>query len=386
MRKLALTLLSIVLFAFVFLIAEFSVRLIRPTQLRQSHLKISSIAVPESINSPLLVRREFKAKFEHDYHCDYDGVSHKKSSKEGAKVLIRQGPNRNEWIPTTIIENQLNYKGQRLLTWTSTEFPNEQRLTPDHRSGSDLKHLVFWGCSFTYGATVNDNETLPFFVQENSPGNRAYNLARQGGSAADSIAYMEKDPSLSFLAQREGVGIFVFIGAHLARMAGSYSLLNHYLSDFHHIEREADGHFHSRGPWRESRPILVHWIQLLYKSEFFRWINLDLYVRSGRIVPDFVRDYADALRDLKEKYLSGTLRTNRFVVLLYPDSYGALQFAINPLKEELLKRDIEVFDYSNGSYSEISEFPSATPADCHPNAEAHRLIGKWLSEDLDLKN
>lgn len=372
LRRLGLTILPVFSFVLVFLLTEGIVRWVLPAPLsRGSSNPALNSAKSNPIDSLVKVRKGWR-NYNHDYRCDFSGITRKN--------VHRKGPREQ----TTIYDFSMSYHGQPLATWSATVDEDFMRWTPGPSGDKADKHLIFWGCSFTFGTAVGDSESLPFFVQQKSPGYRAYNRAREGGSVADAIFDVQKDQLFSFVPQRDGVGVFVVIGSHIPRMAGSYYLLDRYLGDFAYTERGRDGHFHSPGTWRESRPGLIRLVQLLYHSEFFKWLNLDLYARTGQVIPNFIRDYADAIRDLKEMYLRGTRSTNRFVVFLYPNSLDSYTYINGPLRDELVERKIEVIDYSAGTFGEISERPTAMPVDCHPNAEANRIVGGWLAEDLVL--
>lgn len=386
MRKPNTLALSVLSFLSVFLLAEIFVRVVQPAPLKPTSLvpNIEDVDVIEDSNYHTSKRAW--PKYKHQNACDFSGITRKTTTRPGPSFTIKREDQSPIQYNTKILEETLTYKNQPILTWSSTLFGDGSRWTPHSKSNKESQHLVFWGCSFTFGSTVEDDQTLPFFVQENTSKYRAYNLARPGSSVAESFIDLEKNPNLSFLTQREGIAIFTVIGAHLPRLAGSYYLMNYYLKNFNYIERNKDGHFYSRGSWEQIHPTQIRFIHLLYLSAFFRWLNMDLYVRKGSMVPNFVGDYADALLDLKNMYLKGTLPSNRFVVFLYPNAHDIYAPYIPALRSELLKRKIEVLDYSAGEFSEISENSTATQVDCHPNKEANRILGQWISEDLNLNN
>lgn len=64
---------------------------------------------------------------------------------------------------------QFNINQDDVLKWTSTQDENGYRITSDSIDTTKPEIWIF-GCSFTYGWGVNDNETYPWLLQEAMPG------------------------------------------------------------------------------------------------------------------------------------------------------------------------------------------------------------------------
>ena len=86
---------------------------------------------------------------------------------------------------------------------------------------SNVRRVLFFGCSFTFGEGVNDNETLPFVFENNSHGKYwAYNFGIPGSGPHQMLALLESGTLDHVLeGQRPVAAIYQALSGHIQRVA-----------------------------------------------------------------------------------------------------------------------------------------------------------------------
>ena len=66
--------------------------------------------------------------------------------------------------PNARMASKMKLKGREIYNVTYSTDAYSRRVTPVRAVGQADKFILFFGCSFTFGAGVQNDETLPFFV------------------------------------------------------------------------------------------------------------------------------------------------------------------------------------------------------------------------------
>lgn len=103
------------------------------------------------------------------------------------------------------------------------------RFTPDNNlKGS--QHILFFGCSYTFGVGVDDNETMPFYFAQTVENSRVYNFGLPGFGPAETLSLLQRRPFYSNYEETKDlpvIGVFTFISDHINRVALNFSHVFH---------------------------------------------------------------------------------------------------------------------------------------------------------------
>jgi hypothetical protein len=95
------------------------------------------------------------------------------------------------------------------------ETPHQSKLNSQRNS-----FAILFGGSFTFGSGVKDNETIAAYINNLQQEYQAYNFGIAGTAIHHSIDIINKTNISEQISQKKGVGIYVFIDAHIDRVAG----------------------------------------------------------------------------------------------------------------------------------------------------------------------
>lgn len=249
-----------------------------------------------------------------------------------------------------------------------------RRVTPvaDNLAAKPDRYALFFGCSFTYGDAVHDNETIPYYFQKNNPGFQAYNYGFFGYSPRHMLARLQHQEVAKQVIQKQGIGIYTYIEDHVNRAIPSAGWIGMYDGYFPNVDESS---MQTDGVYRFVHPLKYRFGMMVYGSKVRQHFAMDF---------PFVyrpKDYeltANLIKKSQEEYKK-QFNNDRFYVVMYPDALKKDSPMIGLLKE----RGINVIDYRN-----LFPFPSKKyqlQHDGHPNPEAHRLLMEQLTKDLKTK-
>lgn len=246
-----------------------------------------------------------------------------------------------------------------------------RRITPfaDTLSSIRNKHALFFGCSFTFGDAVHDNETIPYFFQKENKDYQAYNYAFFGYSPRHALARLQHEDLTKQVAQQEGFAVYTYIEDHVNRAIPSAGWIGMYDGFFPDLDEST---MQTVGVYRFNHPFKYRLGMMVYQSKIRQHFAMDF---------PFVyrpKDYeltANLIKATEEAYKK-QFTNGQFYVLIYPDQLKK----DSPMMELLQKRGLKVLDYRK-----LFPFPSKKyqlTYDGHPNPEAHRLLMAQFSKYL----
>ena len=242
-----------------------------------------------------------------------------------------------------------------------------RRFTPNHDQARDA--ALFFGCSFTFGLGVDDDQTLPADFEGTQTGLRALNYGLPGAGPQNMLAQLQK-PGLASETGPASLAVYTFIDDHVGRAVGSpmvYFGLGKFLPYYHQGPGNRlvrDGDFVSGRPWVSTA------FNLLEKSYLFFYAARDLRPPDA---PDLEMT-ARIIEAARDRYRE-VFHNSNFYVLIYP---GARHFG-PALAARLTRTGTRVLDYSTLDFHDSKYW---LPGDWHPSTEAYREIARRLSEDL----
>ena len=237
-------------------------------------------------------------------------------------------------------------------------------------------HLLLVGDSFTFGEGVQDNETLPYYVSQLAPEYRAYNYGFSGYGPQQMLATLQSETITAQVPEKEGIGIYVFIDAHVERAIGSMYVHNAWGAEMPYYTVNWSGDVERQGNFTTGRPITSSLYQWLGTTEFARYYNLNIpgTLRAGHYWTT-ARIIAEARDTYKDKFNS-----DQFYVVVYPDE-GDYFEDIGPYFEEF---GLKVLNY-NEWLKLASDEGLALKGDGHPTGKPNQIVAQWIANDLGLE-
>ncbi len=230
---------------------------------------------------------------------------------------------------------------------------------------------VFFGCSFTFGDGLNDDETMPYYFEKLNPGFRSYNYAFFGYSTRHMLTWIDKFELGKQIAEKKGIGVYVYITDHVNRNTPSAGWISFYNGYFPDIDKSS---LEPAGVYRDNHPFLYKAGMWLFDSNIRRNFRVDFPLKYRD------KDYkftADLIKKSAEDF-GNKFPASDFYVILYPGTPES-----DPIRRNLAERGIRFFDYSK-----LFPFPSRQyqqTHDGHPNALAQRLVMEQFSRDLQAR-
>ncbi|QIP11957.1 hypothetical protein G8759_04575 [Spirosoma aureum] len=241
-----------------------------------------------------------------------------------------------------------------------------RRITPFDKGQSVGKYALFLGCSFTYGESVSDTSTIPYFFGRQT-GYHPYNYGVSGHSPAHMLALLQTINIRKEVAEKNGVAFYTYIEDHLARVAPSTRWA--YNSDGYLPHVNADK-LTVDGSYAQKHPVRLKLIQWMYKSNVARLFKLNF---PGKYSTEQYRRFVNIVRKSKELYNEQFGNDNFYVVI----------FPMYPMDTELRQlfnqARIKLIDYSN-----LLTWKTAYDG-MHPDGEAYRRVAQKLADDFDSK-
>lgn len=280
----------------------------------------------------------------------------------------------DEWVGYKPIPNhQMIHKvrgdDEIIISATSTIDGFGRRVTPGADLDQRKKFILFFGCSYTFGWGVNDDETLPYFVQELAPDYHAYNYGVNGYGTQQVLAKLETNTVRSEVTENKGIFIYTFIDDHVNRVAGTmrFHLNRGGVTPYYGLE---DDQLVRYGNFVSGRPVTAIFYYLVGNSQVAKYFNFNYptintthYVLTARIIKESCNLFA------------AQFGSDDCYVLLYPGNGQTI-------KPYLEANHIKVLDYSRLFERVEDKSALSIPHDGHPTGWAYRLLAEQLTKDL----
>lgn len=275
---------------------------------------------------------------------------------------------------------------QSVFDVTYTIDSNGLRIAPPWRKEDLLGTVLFFGCSYTFGLGLNDDQTLPYQFSAQSGGRyRTINFAFNGYSSAEMLAAIEHGKVRQIVDAPPKYAFYAAIPHHVWRVAGKISWGG---SEPRYV-MEPDGRIQQAGFFRDRQPHaqsvgLAQKISAqLNKSATWRIFTTS----DSRITEDDIRLYLATVRRSQE-LLEAEYPGIQFKVILWPNAgahettlqrntYNELQAGFNRLGIPVLRAE----DILPNFKANESKF-TLSAVDPHPNALANRLLANYLLNEI----
>lgn len=253
-------------------------------------------------------------------------------------------------------------------TYSFDSFGRRKNILP--RKASQQRFLILFGCSFTYGNGLNDDETLNYHIARQSEQYYPYNYAIGASGTNALLSLVEKTDFKTQVSESTGDFVYVYLPiSHVARATGRHPSLR-FLQFDPWFKQKDDGSLVQAGLFRDRV-----WQNRFYK--LLGWFAETVRGQPNRIVPPLGEDdyltVCQMIAQAKRRFLQ-QYPNSRFLVYAHPIA-GAIE---SPLQQCLAEKGV---DFLNGK-NLTGDFTIAN--DGHPNSRANRAVAKEILQYLDL--
>ena len=242
-----------------------------------------------------------------------------------------------------------------------------RRIVPEHPDDGAENFIIFFGGSQTFGEGLNDWETIPAVIQQDTPSHRVYNYAYSGYGPHQMLRKLETYTLQNEITETKGIAFYQYFTFHIPRVLGTMNYISWAggAAPYYHINSNDDLEY--SGSFASGRFFTTLFYWLLSKSAIANHYHVDIPAKLTHNHYDLVCRVLVKSRDIfLEQYPD-----SRFVVIL-----GISTSKKDPLIEECMETNlIEYVDLrKRNKRKEALTFPH----DGHFTPKAARFIAKQL--------
>lgn len=252
----------------------------------------------------------------------------------------------------------------------------ERRFTPDGGGPEKKYAALFFGCSYTYGDGVDDDQTVANQFARAFGDAQTKNLAVGGGGPTNALEIIR---SSSFLDMPERgprtIGLYGLIGAHVMRVSGRGGSGCGWMGRGPKFRYGEGGKLVRDGLFSDSCPVPAALSKfLLQNSQAYLALSSRLYALP---IPEDFQLTADLLIAARDSFRE-RFHSDNFFVFRYPDP------SPQEWGDEIIRRlraaDVKVLDYID--LVDFKDPRYRIPGDVHPTALLQEKFGQALARDL----
>lgn len=244
-----------------------------------------------------------------------------------------------------------------------------KRITPDFDS-SKTNYALFFGCSIGFGYGLEDNQTLAYQVQEQSPNTNSYNFCISATGTNHMLAQFQYRDLSKQVAEKDGCGYYIFFWDHIYRAIGTMHRYTEWLNLAPYYKMK-DGKLVRNKLFKDGRPFISGWYERLYQTNIVKYFEADLPLKLNESHVDLVTEMVLETKKAYEKQFGN----DKFYLVFYPNYVAYTPEEMRIFKSVLTKKKIKFIDLSHT----IKYYGKYTlDGDSHPNAETNKLMAKYL--------
>lgn len=285
-------------------------------------------------------------------------------------------------LPGTRARSRKSHDGEVIYDITYTYDAAGLRQTPGPQPASRCRCALFFGCSFTLGEGVADAEAMPFQVAAQAAGRvEAYNLGFHGYGPHQMLSALEHERVERVLGCKPTHVIHQAVPAHVARVAGKVPWAPHAPRYRLDVAWNAGTAFYA-GHFDDESRVAPWWLDVaksqVQKSALYRALGAALRRRiSADDVELWLGVVARSRDEVRRRWPDA-----EFHVLLW-DLHGGDEL-FDEMLAGLEARQIPTHLVRSilPGYEEDPRPYEIHPLDRHPNAAAHRIIARYVVDEI----
>jgi hypothetical protein len=258
-------------------------------------------------------------------------------------------------------------------TYTIDQF-GRRCLPLDNNTMANSGYICLFGCSFTFGEGVEDDETLSYFLAKQTS-TRIYNYGFCGYGPQQMLSLLKSGKLTNEIPARDGIFLYVYLcDDHERRVIGGMHVYNGWGQNMPYYTLGSSNELINAGNFESGRPLLSKLYSLLGRSSMLKYFgfNYPIVIRD-----EHIELTARIIKESKELIYSSFV-PKEFYVVIYP----------HPKQDDRMRRllnswGIKCLDYSFLFDRQDSRF-TIHPLDDHPNKSAYRLLAKGICDDVQV--
>ena len=244
-----------------------------------------------------------------------------------------------------------------------------KRITPDFDS-SKTDYALFFGCSIGFGFGLEDNQTLPYQVQQQAAGTNSYNFCISATGTNHMLAQFQYRNLSEQVAEKDGCAYYIFFWDHIYRAIGTMHRYTEWLHLAPYYEMK-DKKLVRNKLFKDGRPFVSDCYERLYQTNIVKYFEADLPLKLNDSHFDLV---SEMILESKKEY-EKQFGNDKFYLVFYPNYVVYSSEEMRIFKSYLTKKKIKFIDLSQT----IKYYGKYTlDGDSHPNAETNKLMAKYL--------
>jgi hypothetical protein len=241
-------------------------------------------------------------------------------------------------------------------------------------------HLIFGGCSITFGEGLQDHQTFPYLISQKFKEFNVINFGLRGSGPHDHLYLWQSMHFPEIISQSKGLYIFTIIPDHFARISRTWPYL-YWAFPFSTVFTEKDNKLVYKGVNEDEWDYILSQKISQWKLIYW-WIRMTNF-HSAYLVNSSISRMGKILLELKESYLK-QFPEGRFVVtfmrhpILREEEY-------QKFREELNRLQISLWEPEEGYHTTLESVKNGQwhiPRDGHPSAIANSEFAKFLAMHL----
>jgi hypothetical protein len=287
--------------------------------------------------------------------------------------------------PGSVLRVKLS-KGARVIYDQIYKTDENLFRVPVPQNNEAKSHLIFAGCSFTWGEGLKDEMTLPYVFAAKDKEFQSYNLGFPGGGLHTLLHYTSMFHLKDVIKEKNGYMVFSVILPQFDRFFGRYNYLSWADPEYVHYAVENDkvvfkGELRDQGFYQSFKKAQSAGVgnTMINLQDPLKWSDSELH------------DFAVASGELSKRY-KRELPRGKFVMMIHP-AYGSGMD--KEIKARIIKalRDqkIEVWDPSDDflkwlTDSKIPKDELYIKDDGHPTAKTNDYLAEWIDQKIKTAN
>lgn len=264
------------------------------------------------------------------------------------------------------------FKDSLLYTYTQTFNEHGWRTQNDSINIESNNAALFFGCSYTFGEGVENNETASFLFQKAAQNEyRSLNFGVEGYGPHQTLAILENELEKEALENHDPkIAIYQMIPDHIFRLKGISGW--DYFGPKYKLVNNTDVYY--KGPFNSN--FVGKSKVLLNKSYLFKSLTLAKRTYDSadiKLLGNVIK---------KSATLFETRYNGDFYVILWEERAGEKDL-YHQIYKQLTDLDIKVIEIKNILPMFYPNSPTyIIQKDFHPNKNAHNLVAQYLADSL----
>lgn len=181
------------------------------------------------------------------------------------------------WGPDWDSKRRQRERGGKLVFDVTYHFDElRRRVTPFPPDQPVDEFVVFFGGSQTFGSGLEDDETIPAFVQRALPDQRVYNYAYGGYGPSQMLRLLEAGHLPREIPESRGMAFYQYIEDHVSRAIGGMRTVAWAGGRHPYYRLDRGGELEYAGSFATGRPVTTGLYWLLSRSAVLKYFEVDL--------------------------------------------------------------------------------------------------------------